>query len=181
MRLFIAINFCAEVKSKIVQIQDKLRQSAVCGNFTARENLHLTLFFFGEGFDSRLPAIERVLDALKAPAFELQIQGMGFFKHGQRDIWWVGVQENAPLTRVHSEIRVGIAKENLFPAQSDSFPFRPHVTIARGVVIGRGNDLPADHGIPINTCVHEICLMKSERVSGKLVYTPVHTKRLPAK
>lgn len=181
MRLFIAINFCAEVKSKIIQIQDKLRQSAVRGNFTARENLHLTLFFFGEGFDKRLSAIERVLDALEAPAFELQIQGTGFFKRGQRDIWWVGVRENAFLTRMHSEIRAGIAKENLYPSQSDSFPFRPHITIAREVVIGRGNGLPANRGIPINTCVHEICLMKSERVNDRLVYTPVHIKRLPAK
>jgi len=45
MRLFIAINFPDVVKVAIIQVRDSLKESALCGNFSADENLHLTLVF----------------------------------------------------------------------------------------------------------------------------------------
>ena len=43
MRLFIAINFDDKIKDELCLLIDKLKNYSVSGNFTKRENLHLTL------------------------------------------------------------------------------------------------------------------------------------------
>ena len=48
MRLFIAINFEEPFTEQIVSLQDRLRNAGATGNYTKRENLHVTLAFFGE-------------------------------------------------------------------------------------------------------------------------------------
>ena len=48
MRLFVAINFNNETRSRLLDLRDELRGKSQRGNFTAPENLHLTLAFIGE-------------------------------------------------------------------------------------------------------------------------------------
>ena len=183
MRLFIAINFDDETKNKITEMQDKLRRSFLHANFTHRENLHMTLHFFGEGFDRRVPAIQQIMDGVSLPGFKLQIQGAGYFRRGHGgDIWWAGVRDNKNLNRLHSDICAGILKEELYNNyERGNFSFKPHITIAREVLTECGFDERIfNRGLKtINTMVEKISLMKSERIGGRLIYTPIHESKLP--
>lgn len=59
MRLFIAIELNDRVKDELCVIQKRLKLRGMRGNFTIRENMHLTLAFIGEYSDP-----EQVSDAL---------------------------------------------------------------------------------------------------------------------
>jgi 2'-5' RNA ligase len=61
LRLFVAVNFDAETKSRLLAIQDKLKKQAVRGNFSKPENLHLTLIFIGETDVGLVPAITEII------------------------------------------------------------------------------------------------------------------------
>jgi len=47
MRLFIAINFNEKIKDRLCEMQGQLKAQTYAGNFSRRENLHLTLVFLG--------------------------------------------------------------------------------------------------------------------------------------
>ncbi len=48
MRLFIAIPLSDTMKDALTAVQDEMYDNGVRGNFTSRENMHLTLAFIGE-------------------------------------------------------------------------------------------------------------------------------------
>ena len=48
MRLFIAINFDDAFLDALVSMQEDLKSAGAIGNFTKRENLHMTLAFIGD-------------------------------------------------------------------------------------------------------------------------------------
>ena len=62
MRLFYAILLSEEMKQALVGAQDFLRAQGIQGNYTRRENLHLTLAFLGE--TDRLSAARRAAEQL---------------------------------------------------------------------------------------------------------------------
>ncbi len=94
MKLFIAITLSDAMKDALTAAQDEMYANGVRGNFTPRENMHLTLAFIGD-----YPDKEPVMDALATvsfSAFPLSLSGMGCF----RDLWWAGMDESAPLSVV---------------------------------------------------------------------------------
>ena len=85
MRLFIAIQLSEEMKDLIGNVQDAYRRSGVRGNYTPRENLHLTLAFIGEYGDP-----DEVLDAMERVSFqpfEITMDRLGSFG----DLQWAGI------------------------------------------------------------------------------------------
>ena len=62
MRLFIAIQFEDHILDALTAFQKELKAQGVTGNYTKRENLHITLAFIGEygNPDEVLDAMERV-------------------------------------------------------------------------------------------------------------------------
>ena len=88
MRLFIAIELKDRVKDELCMIQKRIKLQGMKGNFTARENMHLTLAFIGEHSDP-----EQVSDALNDVVFEpvnISLDGFGCFK----DLYWIGIKED---------------------------------------------------------------------------------------
>ena len=59
MRLFIAIELTDRIKDELCMIQKRIKLQGMKGNFTVRENMHLTLAFIGEYSDP-----EQVSDVL---------------------------------------------------------------------------------------------------------------------
>ena len=64
MRLFIAIPLSDAMKDALTAVQDEMYDNGVRGNFTSRENMHLTLAFIGE-----YPDKDQVMDALSTVSF----------------------------------------------------------------------------------------------------------------
>ena len=160
MRLFIAIRLSDAMKDALTAAQDEIYAHGVRGNFTTRENMHLTLAFIGE-----YPDKEKVMDALSSvsfSSFSIALKGMGCF----RDLWWAGMEESAPLTAVVRRIRRALA-ENDIPF--DKKRFSPHITLIRKAT----GTMP---GIQIDTVsmqVKSISLMRSDRGKRGMIYTAV--------
>jgi len=160
MRLFIAINLSDDMKDALESVQDQMYDNGVRGNFTSRENMHLTLAFIGE-----YPDKDRVMDALATvffSEFPLSLKGMGSF----RDLWWAGMDESAPLAAVARRIRRALAEHDI---PFDRKRFSPHITLIRKAT---GN-MPGIQVEPVSMYVDTISLMRSDRGKHGMIYTAV--------
>ena len=75
MRLFIAIQFDEQILQELTHYQTTLKSNGVTGNFSRKENLHITLAFIGEYGDP-----DDVLDAMEEVTFrpfDIDLDGVG--------------------------------------------------------------------------------------------------------
>ena len=160
MRLFIAIPLSDAMKDALTAVQDEIYDKGVRGNFTPRENMHLTLAFIGE-----YPDKEPVMDALSTVSFStfsLSLSGMGCF----RDLWWAGMEESAPLHAVVRRIRHALAENNI---PFDRKRFSPHITLIRKAT----GTMPGIQIEKVSMPVERILLMRSDRGKHGMIYTEV--------
>jgi len=170
MRLFFAVNFSEEMKSKLIALRDELRSKSARGNFSAADNLHLTLSFLGECDAKELTAAKAVLDSLTVEPMEVSIDCIGRFKRDGGDIWWAGISKNEALFALQRDLTdkllsVGFKLENR--------RYSPHITLAREVL----TDAQPWRITSFGETIHSVELMKSERIQGKLAYTAIHRNR----
>ena len=181
MRLFIAINFKNETRSNLLALRDELRGKSRRGNFSAPENLHLTLVFLGECDGKQTTTIKSVLETIRFEPFDVAVDCVGRFPGthakpaswgGRRDggdIWWAGLSENRSLIALQRELN-----EKLIAAgfALERRKYSPHITLGREVV----TDIKPWDIEPFGETVSLIDLMKSERVDGKLTYTSIYRR-----
>ena len=169
MRLFFAINFSEETKFQLSNLCDELQAKPARGNFSAPENLHLTLAFLGECDAKQLDDAKVALDSLKIEEMDVQIDRLGRFQRDGGDIWWAGIAENKTLLTLHKRLT-----ENLTTAgfRLENRKYSPHITLARKVA----TNVRPWRIEPFGETIRSVELMKSERVKGKLIYTPIHRK-----
>ena len=77
MRLFTAICFDDETKNALFEAGKEAENFAE-GNFSAKENLHLTIVFIGE--TERTEEIKSALSEIEFSAFDFKISKTGFFE-----------------------------------------------------------------------------------------------------
>jgi 2'-5' RNA ligase len=175
MRLFVAINFSGEVKDSLSRVIENLRASADRGNFTRRENLHLTLVFIGE--TGKADLVRSAVEKTPSEPFSLSLGGMGRFRRDGGDVYWLGVEKSPALSSLQDRLRGELARCGF---SLESREFRPHLTLGREVVPRPGFDLSAfSRSVPkLLVPVGDVSLMKSERVGGNLTYTEIYKKHL---
>ena len=173
MRVFIAIRFTQAFKEPIFEAQDALRDNGVRGNFTLPENLHLTLAFIGE--TDRVNDIKAAVKEVVFEPFEIKTGRLGCFNGRSKVIWlgidgekklviWLGIDGEKKLKAITAELRKNLDIRGIDYAKGR---FQPHITLVR-----QPSDMPLDIDIEsANMTVKEISVMKSERISGRLVYT----------
>jgi len=120
------------LKAKISGIQEKLKAAGADVSWTRPEGMHLTLKFFGEIEDKRIPKIEKALDAVVdgIPTFTLSVSGMGTFPDMRRPrVIWIGLKEDGGnLLRLQKGVEEDLKKTG-FP--SEDRRFTPHITLGR--------------------------------------------------
>jgi len=124
MRLFVALPIPDAVAQRLL-----LLQGGVPGaRWQSREQLHLTLRFIGEvdGRDAR--AIDDALAGIDAPAFDLQLHGVGQFGNKQPHTLWAAARRNELLDHLARKVDSAIRRVG---QPQDSHKFTPHVTLAR--------------------------------------------------
>lgn len=124
MRLFVALPV-----PDIVARHLMLLQGGVPGaRWQAREQLHLTLRFIGEvdGGDAR--ALDDALAGIDAPAFDLQLHGVGQFGNKQPHALWAAARPNPMLDHLQRKVDNAIRRVG---QPQDAHKFAPHVTLAR--------------------------------------------------
>jgi 2'-5' RNA ligase len=124
MRLFVALPIPDAVAQRLL-----LMQGGVPGaRWQSREQLHLTLRFIGEvdGGDAR--AIDDALAGIDAPAFDLQLHGVGQFGNKQPHTLWAAARRNDLLEHLARKVDAAIRRVG---QPQDTHKFTPHVTLAR--------------------------------------------------
>ncbi len=177
MRLFTAINFDESAKDQLCEVIDSLKKSAIKGNFTRRENLHLTLVFLGEIETGRVHNIKYAMDCIEEKPFVLELSGAGRFQRDSGEIFWIGACKSQPLVSVHTQL---VDRFTQAGCSLEMREYKPHLTLARELNLPEDFDrkqLAEQTGI-IRVPVKSIDLMKSERVGGVLTYTRIHSKSL---
>jgi 2'-5' RNA ligase len=169
MRLFIAININENTRNSLLALRDELSSRSRRGSYSLPENLHLTLAFLGECYTKQTAAAEASLDAVKFEPFEMLIDHVGRFGGQSNAIWWAGVNANDPLLNLYRDLSGNLAAAGF---TIDDRSFSPHITLGRRVMT-RTDPWQVE---PFGETVHKIDLMKSERLGGKLTYTPVFSK-----
>lgn len=177
MRLFIAIRFDERLKDLLYATLERLKKYAAQGNFTRRENLHLTLVFLGEVSPDRSGEIRAAMDRVTVCPFPLELRDIGRFRRDGGDIYWIGVEENAALTTLYDELYGALTQAGF---RLEHRPFKPHLTLGREIRMAGGFDKAAfcREMPPMEMKTAKISLMKSERIDGKLIYTEVYGKLL---
>jgi len=171
MRAFTAIQFAEEVKDSLMKTIGLLKERSG-GNFTRRENLHLTLEFLGE-IASPAGAI-RAMEKVEAAPFALTIERLGSFSREGGSIVWAGIREAPELMRLQSNLRENLAAEGF---KTESRAYRPHLTLVRESDISQPELAALSRSFPaLESPVTSISLMKSERIKGRLVYTEIYRK-----
>lgn len=124
MRYFIAIDLPINVKAGIFRESKKLqRKNLFKGNFTKRENLHLTLKFLGSLTNKEVEKIREKLREINFKKLFCKIGKVGFFYNGKKiRIIWVDLLSNK-LNRLQKKISGLLERENE--------SFNSHITIAR--------------------------------------------------
>ncbi len=174
MRLFIAVNFDDEIKNGLCEIMQQLQARASHGNFTRRENLHLTLAFLGE--TGKPDPVKRAMNRVSAAPFPLSIAGLGKFRREGGDLFWVGVESNDALNAVHSRLWAELSQEGFVP---ENRAFKPHLTLGREVLVKDFDSNEFAKTIaPMRMNVTKLSLMKSERLEGRLTYTEIYSRQL---
>lgn len=175
MRIFAAVEFDGEIKTKISELQKVMHNEGISGNFTTPDNLHLTLKFLGEVEQNRLNQIKSTLESAtrEISLFDISADKCGFFtSRGEKTIWLgmtgSGLAELAESAQ-KSFAEIGFEREKR--------KFTPHVTLVRRADCD--NDLISRLSVQnIKFSVIFATLFESRRDAGKLWYKPLFRARL---
>jgi 2'-5' RNA ligase len=127
VRLFAAVVPPPEVLAHLDAALEPVRDDVI--RWTLPESWHLTLAFYGEVPDERVPElVERLRRAARRhPAAELRFAGAGRF---DGRVLWIGCDGSADLLRRLARSCAAAGRRSGAAAQ-ESRRFRPHLTLAR--------------------------------------------------
>jgi RNA 2',3'-cyclic 3'-phosphodiesterase len=125
-RFFVAIALPAPTRDALVALDPHLRGV----RWSERDQMHLTLGFFGHVAESVDLALREKLSAIRFGAFFVPITGVGTFPpKGAPKIIWVGAGKGHPhLFQIHKRVQEAALAVGLEP---DLRPWHPHITLAR--------------------------------------------------
>jgi 2'-5' RNA ligase len=130
-RLFAAIKIhpSASYISLFNEISSSLRHERI--KWVEPENMHLTLKFFGETDEAKIPSICQAIETAVAQSkpFSLKIANTGVFgSHYDPKVLWFGIEKNNELENLGQDIFAELAKCGW---EADRQNFVPHLTLGR--------------------------------------------------
>jgi 2'-5' RNA ligase len=125
-RVFFALWPDSPVRAALADAAE--RAHAECGGrITAREKIHLTLFFVGGIDRSRIAELETCAQRVTAASFDLDLDVLGYWRHNR--IVWAGTRETpAALSALMSGLTRSL---ELAGYRGEDRPYAPHVTLVR--------------------------------------------------
>ncbi len=132
MRCFLAVALPEEIKEILRGLQEELRAAGAGVRWVRPEGFHLTLKFFGEIPEKKLPSLVQAAEqtARDFEPFELTLSEIGFFpEKGTPRVVWVGLSgELETLKELHRRLEKAFKKTGFPPEKR---PFHPHLTLGR--------------------------------------------------
>jgi RNA 2',3'-cyclic 3'-phosphodiesterase len=125
IRVFAAIDLPDDVADRLAA----LMKGVPGAKWRPRENLHLTLRFFGEVQEPVADDIDAALGEVAEAngPFDLQLRAGGWFGGADPHALWVGTRESAELKKLAKDCERAARRAGLKP---ESRKFAPHVTLA---------------------------------------------------
>ena len=124
IRLFAALSPPPQIASALTELQNGLAGA----RWRPVESLHVTLRFFGEITEDVAADLDAELAGLDLPAFELALQGVGYFGEGAAiEAVWAGVADNPGLGRLARACEAAARRAGL---KAETRRYHPHVTLA---------------------------------------------------
>lgn len=125
LRLFVAVPLPEAVQEQLERIGFGIPGAA----WVPSENLHLTLRFIGEVSNAAAADIDDALLGVRAPAFDLALEGVGHFGSlRQTRALWAGVARSPALMHLRDKVESAVVRAGQPP---EGRKFVPHVTLAR--------------------------------------------------
>lgn len=181
MRLFFALEFESYIRDYLYNIQNNIRQYCTAGNFSFKENFHLTLRFMGEQSPEQAQALKSALQHTAGciHGFELKLDGIGKFDRGNRKIIWAGLQKSSQLKLLYGQLENELFR---LGCQKEERGLSPHITLAREVRIEDYSRMAANIKMENKVIsVNSVSLMESTRIENKLAYTAIAKNELLAR
>tara|TARA_R110002051_G_scaffold228029_1_gene290245 strand:+ start:13156 stop:13695 length:540 start_codon:yes stop_codon:yes gene_type:complete len=122
-RLFTAIGLPDSVREPLLALQSGLPGAS----WRPRENLHLTLRFFGEVDERKAEDLDFELAKITASGFDLTLKGAGWFGRLEPHALWIGVEAAAELLALQTKCERAAQRAGL---AAEPRKFLPHVTLA---------------------------------------------------
>ena len=167
MRLFIGLGLDGGVKETLWDTVSGLR---IQGQFTPKENYHITMAFLGMREERQVKPIERIVAAAarEHASQALIVDGMGFFGRRESALLHTKLAPSQPLSAFSDTLRRLLAGAG---EDFDKKPFVPHITLARKADLTAA-DLRAPFQ-PIPVAIDKLTLYHSTRIQGELRYIPI--------
>lgn len=125
LRLFAALDIPDEIADRV----RPLFVGVPGARWRPRENLHVTLRFYGEIAENVAEDLDAELGevALKHGRFDLRLKGAGFFGRESPGALWLGLAESPGLTALAADCDRAARRCKIAPSEHK---FRPHMTVA---------------------------------------------------
>lgn len=179
MRTFIAIELEDEIKTYLAEAQAKAANLCKNGNYTPKDNFHLTLHFLGEILPDD---VDYVVEAMMETAafnrpFSLTLDKIGFFPRGKDGVLWANVEKNNSLFRLFQMLEKNLGKQGFAREKKG---LQPHITLGRMVEPYRSfSDVQKNIILEKKEIVvSNISLMESVRRGRNLSYHPLYIQPL---
>ena len=177
MRVFIALNIPDKTRDNLERSASQFKDMATGGNFTKKENYHITLHFLGNVDERNLIYIQSAMDDVKRlPAPRLSISQFAVLRAS--NVVCAKFNKCESLTLLH-EALANALEQSGFTVEHRAY--RPHVTMIRKYAFS----LPFSE-VTKSVDVYnkpfdapELVLYKSDLTPDGPIYTPLYTVTLP--
>jgi 2'-5' RNA ligase len=185
VRVFIAVPLPADLKAKLVVVQQEFRRLPLEAAWVREAGFHITLKFLGEVDSSLIAPIVACMTTATQHyhPFSLTVSGVGVFPHESSPrVLWVGVRDMTGLLRqVQQTLEAHLTRLGYPP---EDRPFSPHLTLARVKRISRRGEflagLKAHREVVLGQLdVDHIELVESQLHPAGARYSLVHAAPLP--
>lgn len=140
IRAFVAI----ELPDAPAAVLESAQVGVPAGKLVPSENFHITLAYLGEHPEPVLEDVHAEMDHVRAPGFEVSLNGLGTFGSDKPRVLFAEVVPNPALTVLRKKVRQATRAGGI---ELGHERYHPHVTLARmggnGLV---GEDAVALHG-----------------------------------
>lgn len=172
MRCFLAIELPEEIREEIVRIQKQLPEAKF--KLVEKENLHLTLKFFGELSDFQINKVKEALRQVKFEKFKANLGSIGVFPSSSFvRVIWVSMEPSKIVKQLHEQIDSILEKEKFRRDRE----FESHITLARVKFIKSKEEfskkLKEIKIKPLGFSTESFVLRKSELTSQGPVYETI--------
>ena len=171
MTLFTAFPLSAEVSELASELQDRLRER-IAGSYPRKENLHVTLHYFGPTEETKTADLIRILEECPFPEMFLRFDQFHVFPARKGDAVTLGAEADDVLRKMYRELEQTLQSAGFSPEQKT---YQPHITLVRAKQ--KNVDLK---GIEIHPAVmelNEFGLYESLQIHGLRVYRSLYIRQ----